>query len=109
MTRRAIGQIWPWLNWRSQVFMTSNGASGTDDHDFWNAIAAGITVVHINTEGRLAWRRGFDSALAKQPAEIVPYKILPEVIDSIKGVVTARLFLFSNMQRPERGVTVPLI
>jgi hypothetical protein len=51
----------------------------------------------------------FDSALAKQPAEIVRYKILSVVIDSIKGVVTERLAVFSNMQGPERGITVPLI
>jgi len=83
----------------TQVFMTLHGASGTDDGDFRKAIAAGITVVHINTEVRLAWRRGFDSALAKQPDEIVPYKILPEVVDSIKSVVAARLTLFNSDRR----------
>ena len=83
----------------TQVFMTLHGASGTDDDDFRKAIAAGITVVHINTEVRLAWRRGFDSALAKQPDEIVPYKILPEVVDSIKSVVAARLTLFNRDRR----------
>ena len=83
----------------TQVFMTLHGASGTDDDDFRKAIAAGITVVHINTEVRLAWRRGFDSALAKQPDEIVPYKILPEVVDSIKSVVAARLTLFNSDRR----------
>jgi fructose-bisphosphate aldolase class II len=40
------------------IFMTLHGASGTDDDDLREAIAAGITVVHINTEVRLAWRRG---------------------------------------------------
>ena len=80
----------------AQVFMTLHGASGTDDGDFQRAIAAGITVVHINTEVRLAWRRGFDSALAKQPSEIVPYKILPDVVGTIKKVVAARLALFNS-------------
>ena len=79
----------------SGVFMTLHGASGTDDNDLREAIAAGITVVHINTEVRLAWRRGLDSALAKQPNEIVPYKLLPQVVDSVKQVVTARLALFN--------------
>jgi fructose-bisphosphate aldolase class II len=49
----------------AQIFMTLHGASGTDDNDLKEAIAAGITVVHINTEVRLAWRRGLDAALAK--------------------------------------------
>jgi len=80
----------------THIFMTLHGASGTDDDDFRAAIAAGMTVVHINTEVRLAWRGGFDRALAKQPEEIVPYKLLPEVVDSVKHVVAARLALFSG-------------
>ena len=83
----------------TRVFMTLHGASGTDDHDLRAAIAAGMTVVHINTEVRLAWRRGLDSALANQPNEIVPYKLLPQVVDSVREVVSARLALFSGKQR----------
>jgi len=80
----------------ARIFMTLHGASGTDDNDLKEAIAAGITAVHINTEVRLAWRRGFDAALEKQSNEIVPYKLLPHVVDSVKQVVTARLALFSG-------------
>ena len=83
----------------TRIFITLHGASGTDDDDLRKAIAAGITVVHINTEVRLAWRRGLDSTLAKQPDEIVPYKILPPVVDSVKQVVAARLALFSSGRR----------
>lgn len=83
----------------THIFMTLHGGSGTDDNDFREAIAAGITVVHINTEVRLAWRRGLDSALAKHPNEIVPYKVLPAVVDSVKQVVAARLALFSGARR----------
>jgi ketose-bisphosphate aldolase len=83
----------------TRIFMTLHGGSGTDDNDFRDAIAAGITVVHINTEVRLAWRRGLDQALAKEPNEVVPYKILPHVVDSVKQVVAARLALFSAGQR----------
>jgi fructose-bisphosphate aldolase class II len=81
---------------QTRVFMTLHGASGTDDGDLRSAIAAGITVVHINTEVRIAWRHGLDSALSTQPNEIVPYKILPQVIDSVKERVAARLALFSS-------------
>lgn len=80
----------------TRIFMTLHGASGTEDDDLRAAIAAGITVVHINTEVRLAWRRGFDAALKEQPDEIVPYKLLPPVVQSVKDVVTARLALFSR-------------
>lgn len=83
----------------TRIFMTLHGASGTDDNDLRAAIAAGMTVVHINTEVRLAWRHGLNSALADQPNEIVPYKLLPQVVDSIKEVVSARLALFTGKRR----------
>jgi fructose-bisphosphate aldolase class II len=80
--------------------MTLRGGSGTDDDDDLRAaIADGITVVHINTELRLAWRRELDSALAKQPNEIVPYKLLSQVVDPVKQVAAARLALFSAGRR----------
>lgn len=88
----------------ARIFMTLHGASGTDDDDLREAIAAGMTVVHINTEVRLAWRRGLDAALAKQPDEIVPYKLLPQVVDSVKQVVAARLALFSTGRRARPAV-----
>jgi fructose-bisphosphate aldolase, class II len=80
----------------TKLYMTLHGASGTDDNDLRQAIAAGITVVHINTEVRLAWRRGFDHALAAQPSQIVPYTILPHVVDTIKNVMKSRLKLFNS-------------
>lgn len=82
----------------TEIFMTLHGASGTDDGDFRKAIEAGMTVVHINTEIRLAWRRGFDAALSQEKDEIVPYKLLPHVVESVQQVVAARLALFSGQE-----------
>jgi Fructose-bisphosphate aldolase class-II len=56
------------------VPLTLHGGSGTDDGDFQKAISAGITIVHINTELRLAGRRGLEAALAENSDEVVPYK-----------------------------------
>jgi fructose-bisphosphate aldolase, class II len=77
------------------VFLTLHGGSGTDDGDFQRAIAAGINIIHINTELRVAWRRSLESSLTSQPNEIVPYKILPPVVESVKQVVSSRLKLFN--------------
>ena len=77
----------------AKVFLTLHGASGTDHEDLRRSIAAGITIVHINTELRLAWRRGLETALASQTAEIAPYKVLPQTVDSLKALVAARLAL----------------
>jgi len=75
--------------------LTLHGGSGTEDQGFLDAIEAGITIVHINTELRVAWRRGMESALAEKPDEVVPYKLLPEVVESVRQVVYSRLRLFN--------------
>jgi fructose-bisphosphate aldolase, class II len=80
------------------IFLTLHGGSGTDDGDFVRAIAAGINIIHINTELRVAWRGSLERSLTSQPNEVVPYKILPPVIDSIKEVVSSRLRLFSGIR-----------
>jgi fructose-bisphosphate aldolase class II len=61
--------------------------SGTNRIDFEDAIQAGVTIVHVNTELRVAWRRGLDAARARKPEEIVPYKLLPDVVGSVKQVL----------------------
>jgi fructose-bisphosphate aldolase class II len=83
----------------SESLLTLHGGSGTDDDDFREAIAAGINIIHINTELRIAWRRGLEDAFAQKPGEIVPYKLLPRAEESIKRVVLARLQLFNQPQR----------
>jgi fructose/tagatose bisphosphate aldolase len=57
----------------------------------------------INTELRVAWRRGMEAALARRPGEVVPYKVLPDVVESIKQVVVSRLQLF-NTARSAAGM-----
>jgi fructose-bisphosphate aldolase class II len=79
------------------VFLTLHGGSGTKDEDFIAAVRAGITEVHINTEIRLAWRRGLEAGLAKDRDQIAPYKILPDAVHAIKEVVKERLKLFNRM------------
>ena len=76
------------------VFLTLHGGSGTEDEHFRKAIAAGINIIHINTELRVAWRESLDKSLARDTNEVVPYKILRPVVDSVKQVVSSRLRLF---------------
>lgn len=88
----------------AKVPLVLHGGSGVSDEDFREAIKAGINVVHINTEIRLAWRRGLEASLAKDKEQIAPYKIFadkdnepddPE--DAVYKVVLARLKLFNNL------------
>jgi len=80
----------------ADVPLTLHGGSGTDDEDFRRAIAAGISIIHINTELRVAWRQSLEASLASQPNEVVPYKIFPPVVEAVRGVVESRLRLFSG-------------
>ncbi|HET8924845.1 MAG TPA: class II fructose-bisphosphate aldolase [Candidatus Acidoferrum sp.] len=87
----------------ARVFLTLHGGSGTDDEDLGKAIVAGINIVHINTELRVAWRHGLEDGLAKQPDEVVPYKILPPAVVAVKHVVSERLGLFNGEQHVTRS------
>jgi fructose-bisphosphate aldolase, class II len=91
-----IGQI----KQKTNVFLTLHGGSGTADADFVAGIKAGITIVHINTELRVAWRRGLEERLKTHPHEVTPYKILPAAEDAIEKVVTERLQLFDRAGVP---------
>ena len=77
-------------------FMTLHGGSGTADEDFVAAIKAGMTIVHVNTEIRIAWRKGVEQAFSQHPEEVAPYKILPVAVTEIRKVVENRLHLFNS-------------
>jgi fructose-bisphosphate aldolase class II len=75
------------------AFLTLHGGSGTNPDDLRCAVAAGIRIVHVNTDLRVAWRRGLETALAEHPAEIAPYELLPAAVDAVRRVVRARIEL----------------
>jgi len=78
--------------------MVLHGGSGIRNEDFIAAIQNGISIIHINTEIRLAWRQGMERALAEKPDEVTPYKLLLAPIEAVKKVVTERLKLFNGIQ-----------
>ena len=77
--------------------LTLHGGSGTDDDDFVRAIAAGINIIHVNTELRVAWRHSLDEALSNQPHELVPYKVLPAVVEATRQVARSQFKLFNRL------------
>ena len=86
------------------VPLVLHGGSGISDDDMTSAIYAGISIVHVNTEIRIAWRRGLEEGLAQDDGRIAPYKILsdpegkfsdPE--EEIYKVVLKRLKLFNRL------------
>lgn len=75
-----------------------HGGSGTTDSDFVDAIAAGISIVHINTEIRVAFKQALVDTLAANPDEVAPYKLLAPSVAAIANVVTNRLTLFNGIK-----------
>lgn len=79
------------------VPLVLHGGSGITDEEFKQAIAAGISVIHINTELRLAYRQGLQKSLGEDPDEIAPYKFLRPARDQMQSVVERRMALFNNL------------
>ena len=77
-------------------FMTLHGGSGTDDADFAAAAKAGMAIIHVSSELRLAWRRGVEEGL-KDPNEIAPYKIVAPAVVNVQKIVLDRLKLFNGL------------
>ena len=67
------------------------------NEDFKAGIAAGMGVVHINTEIRRAYRDGISHTLLEKPEEIAPYRMFELGRDELQKVVTERLKLFNNL------------
>jgi len=81
----------------SGVPLVLHGGSGVSNEDFLAAVGAGISIIHINTEIRLAWRRSLEKSLKDNPEEIAPYKIMAEVIAEMKKAVFDKLKIFNNL------------
>lgn len=81
----------------SNVPLVLHGGSGIRDEDFTSAIKAGISIIHINTEIRVAYKDALEKSLADNPSEIAPYKFLQPSVEAISKVVEQRLRLFNNL------------
>ncbi len=79
------------------VPLVLHGGSGISDDNFKEAIKAGVSTIHINTEIRLAYRDAVKNFLDKNLDEIAPYKIMKVAVEAIQEVVWERLKLFNNI------------
>lgn len=71
-----------------------HGGSGISNEDFVSAIKAGISIIHISTELRVAYREALEKEL-KENKEVAPYKYLFPVVKAIEEVAYNRLKLFN--------------
>lgn len=80
----------------TQAFLVLHGASGIDSGSLKKAVESGISVIHINTELRLAWKNSLQKSLQDNPQEIAPYRVLKPSVEAIKKVVLEKVSIFNG-------------
>ncbi len=80
-----------------KIPLVLHGGSGISDKDFRAAIKAGISLIHVSTELRVAWRKGLEEVLVEHPEELAPYKLTPKVLERMEKIVESRLRLFNKI------------
>lgn len=78
------------------VPLVLHGGSGSTDEDFVAAAKAGCAIIHINTDIRIAYRKGIGAALAANADEIAPYKFLAEGTKAVQETTVRYLRLFAG-------------
>lgn len=77
------------------VPLVLHGGSGLKDEEFVEAIKAGVRIVHINTEIRLAYKEGIEDGIESE--EVAPYKFMLPGVEEMKKVIIDKLKLFNGM------------
>ncbi len=75
-----------------------HGGSGNSSEDFSAAIDVGVSIVHINTELRVAFRDALKLSLQENPEEVAPYKILKNSVAAMEKLVDTKLRVFNKMK-----------
>ena len=79
------------------VPLVLHGASGLSDENVQAAIEAGISLVHVNTELRVAWRNAVRFTLQENEDEVAPYKLLRSATLEIEKLVSKKLKIFNRL------------
>jgi len=82
------------INSLVEVPLVLHGASGVPDEAIVKAISLGICKINIDTQIRQAFSNGVKEALAANPKEIDPRKILAPAKVAMKAVVQEKMRLF---------------
>ncbi len=81
---------------RISVPLVLHGASGVDENVIRAAIEAGIAIINIDTELRLAYAESLRKSLVNQPEEVDPRHIMKPVIEAVKKAAVKKLQQFGT-------------
>ncbi len=79
------------------VPLVLHGWSGITDENFREAIQAGISTIHINTEIRVAYRDTLRQTLANDSNIVAPYEFMKPAVEAMQKVAERRIRLFSGI------------
>ncbi len=83
----------------SGVCLVLHGGSGMSESDFKNATLNGISMIHINTEIRVAFMQALKKSLETMPEETTPYKILASSTEAMKKIIEEKLRIFGSINK----------
>lgn len=81
----------------TRIPLVLHGASGNTDAEIQECIKSGVAVVHVNTELRLAYRKGLVASLTENPDEVSPYKYLKPAKEAMQKIAEDKLRVFNMM------------
>ncbi len=84
------------LSSRLNCFISMHGGSGVRAADVRRAAKKDVVKMNVSTELRVAWAKAIRKSLVDDREEIVPYKILPPVIDAVQSVVADKIDLLGE-------------
>lgn len=80
-----------------KIPLVLHGGSGNSAEDFKAAIDAGVAIIHVNTEIRVAYRNALRKELQENPEEVAPYKIMKPSVLAMQTVITEKLKIFNKL------------
>jgi fructose-bisphosphate aldolase class II len=78
-----------------KIPLVLHGASGNTAEDIKNAMKSGMSIVHVNTELRVAFKKALEDELKEKTNEVAPYKYMDNTIGAVERVVEEKLKIFN--------------
>jgi fructose-bisphosphate aldolase class II len=76
-----------------------HGGSGTPIHYYAEAALLGVSKININSDMRVAFRRGLEKALSDSPDEYAVIKLMEFVKDDVQQVVEDKIMAFGSQNK----------
>jgi fructose-bisphosphate aldolase class II len=86
------------IHTQTGVPLVLHGGSGVPLSEVSRAVAQGISIIHIATELRVAWRKGLEDSLKANMSSIAPYEVLSPVVALLYETVVEKIEEYKNVK-----------